>query len=51
MEEETDDDGDDDDYDSIGSSDELPATDVVHSPGIFEARCVGAVIASLERRV
>lgn len=49
MEEENDDDGDDDD--SIGSSDELPATDVVHSPGIFEARCVGAVIASLERRV
>lgn len=49
MEEENDDDGDDDD--SIGSSGELPATDVVHSPGIFEARCVGAVIASLERRV
>lgn len=49
MEEENDDDGDDDD--SIGSSDELPATDVVHSPRIFEARCVGAVIASLERRV
>lgn len=49
MEEENDDDGDDDD--SIGSSDELPATDVVHSSGIFEARCVGAVIASLERRV
>lgn len=49
MEEENDDDGDDDD--SIGSSDELPATDVVHSPGIFEARCVGVVIASLERRV
>lgn len=49
MEEENDDDGDDDD--SIGSSDELPATDVVHSPGIFEARCVGAVIASLEIRV
>lgn len=47
MEEEND--GDDDD--SIGSSDELPATDVVHSPGIFEARCVGAVIASLEIRV